>query len=260
MKNFFEPEPILFSTGGGEPGLAQDTVKNFDNAVGLGADVIRSNISITKDKKIILLGNVVFRNREILAPGIASYALDELRMRYKKYLRDACAEDASDDVEGVFPELSEVLSTFPRQRFNFHIPVHAPGMPEEFCRLVAEQGSADRILASALSGRDIAKIRYAFPGMATSFSFIGVIGFYALYRSSLVLFSKTFTADALITHERIGASHLANSGLIRYAKERGIRVYVLNVNAEDQVRRLSQAGVNGYITGSVPTVKRVINN
>jgi glycerophosphoryl diester phosphodiesterase len=258
MKHFFEPEPIIFSTGGGEPGLEQDTVKNFHNAISLGADVIRSNTAITKDKKIVMLGNIVFRNREITTSGISSYTVDELRRVYKKFLLDTGSDDSADDSEGVFPELSEVLGTFPHQRFNLHIPEHVPGMAEAFREAVAEEGAVDRILASALSGRDIASIRSAFPDMATSFSFAGILGFYALYRSSLILFSKKFAADALITHERIGASHMANSGLIRYAKERGVRVYVLNVNTENQVRRLCQAGAAGFITNSVDIVKRVI--
>jgi glycerophosphoryl diester phosphodiesterase len=258
MKNFFEPEPILFSTGGGEPGLAQDTIENFSNAIKLGADVIRSNISITKDKKIVLWGNIIFQNKEILKSGISSYGLDELRMLYKKYLKNSCPDDLPEDVEGIFPELSEVLSTFSYQRFNIHIPEQIPGVAEAFCKLAAEKNAANRILASTLSGRDIVKIRSACPEMATSFSFAGIIGFYALYRSGLILFSKKFNADALITHERIGASYLANGGLVRFAKERGIRVYVLNVSSEDQVRRLCQAGANGFITNTIQNVKRAM--
>src|SRR4030042_2764493 len=137
MKNFFEPEPIIFSTGGGEPGRAQDTIKNFNNAISLGADVIRTNISVTRDKKIVLFGNIIFQNKEILKSGISSYMLDELRLLYKNYLKNNFADDSHEDTEGVFPELPEILSTFSNQRFNIHFPEHIPGMAEAFCEIVA---------------------------------------------------------------------------------------------------------------------------
>ena len=54
--------------------------------------------------------------------------------------------------------------------------------------------------------------------MATSFSFAGIVGFYALYRTGLILFRKIFDADVLIIHEMIGASYLASAGMINNAK------------------------------------------
>jgi glycerophosphoryl diester phosphodiesterase len=260
MKKFFEPEPSIFSTGGGEPGLAQDTIKNFNNAISLGADVIRSNISITKDKKIVLFGNIVFKNEEISKSGISSYSLDELRTLYKNYLRKNSSGDSSEDGEGVFPELSDILAKFSNQRFNIHFVENIPGMAESFCELVDGHGAANRILASTLSDNDVKKIRLVFPDMATSFSFTGIVGFYALYRTGLVLFRKKFKADALILHEMIGASYLASSGMIRNAKARGIRVYVLNVDKAEQARRLLDAGADGFVTDSVDIVKRVIDS
>ena len=259
-KKIFEPEPLIFSTGGGMPGLAQDTIKNFNNAIKLGADVLRSNVSITRDKKIILFANAVFQNEEIFKSGISSYNLNELRTLYKQYLEKNTTDASPEDIEGIFPELSDALSSFSNQRFNIHFAEKIPGLAEKFCELVAGMRTADRILASSLSGSDIKQIRSVLPDMPTSFSFIGIVGFYALYRTGLILFRKKFKADALIIHEMIGSSYLASAGMIRNAKERGIRVYVLNVNTDEQARRLRDAGIDGFITDTIEIVKRVINN
>jgi glycerophosphoryl diester phosphodiesterase len=260
MKKFYEPEPLIISTGGGMQGLAQDTIKNFNNAMNCGADVIRSNVSITRDKKIVLFGNIVFQNHEISKSGISFYNLKDLRTLYKQFLENKTANNSNEDIEGVFPELSDVLVAFPNQRFNFHFAEKNQELVATFCELVARMSATDRILASSLSGADIKKIRSVFPDMATSFSFAGIVGFYALYRTGLMLFKKKFKADALIIHEMIGASYLASTGMIGNAKKRGIRVYVLNVNTEEQARRLLDAGINGFITDSIEIVERVINN
>ncbi len=258
MKKFFSPEPLIITTGGGSPGLFHDTKGNMKNAISLGSDVIRTNVSITKDEKIILFSNAIFQNREISERGVSSYTLEELKTICRTGADNQAGGKDNEDIHGLFPEFEESIAALKHQRFNLHLPEKNPGIVRQLCDIIRNLNAEDRMLVSSLTGSNLKEIRGTLPQTATAFSFSGIVGFYALYRTGLIFFKRKFIDDALIIHEMIGASFLANSGLIEEAKSRGIRVYVLNVMKEDQVKRLSEAGVNGFVTNYVSLVKRAL--
>jgi glycerophosphoryl diester phosphodiesterase len=259
MEKFFHDEPSLFSTGGGEPGLLHDTIRNFRNAVELGADVIRTNMAVTADGAIVLYSNELFNHGDIARSGIGSQDIRELRARYTGLLRNRAADGARDDIDGVFPGLEEALEAFPGQRFNVHCMQKSPALMQGFREIVEKQGAQDRILVSSVSGYNAKWMRREMPGMPVAFSFYGMIGFYGLFKSGLIFMAKTFSAQALVIPEKIGASFFANSGLIEEAKKRGIRVYINPVDNEQQARRLKEAGAEGIVTNDVKSVRAVFH-
>ncbi len=238
--------------------MFHDTIGNMKHAVSVGSDVIRTNVSLTKDNKLIVFSNVIFQNKSIVDRGISSFTLDELNTIIHDANHPAEANTGGEDLKGIFPELEVILSVFKDQRFNLHIPDKDPKLIQQFCSVVSNLRSEERILVSSLTGYNLNKIRSMFPDIPTCFSFNGIAAFYALYRTGLIYFKKTFRDDAIITHEMIGASFLANAGLIEEAKSRNIRVFVLNVMTEDQVKRLNEAGVNGFVTNYAALVRRAL--
>jgi glycerophosphoryl diester phosphodiesterase len=254
MKKFFDPEPMILTTGGGGPGLFHITMKSMKNAISLGSDVIQAAVGVTKDKKIILFSNTVFANKKISIKGIESFMLNELKELY----RDSDGDKPNDDMDELFPELDETLKKIKSHRYNFHLSGKDPEFILQFCDIISANKAEERVLVSSLSGGTIKKIRGIFPDIATGFPFIGAIGFYALHRSGLLYFKRSFIHDALILPERIGASYLANPGLIKEARSRGIRVYVLDVITEEQVARLHGNGADGFVTNYAAMVKRVM--
>ncbi len=254
MKKFFDPEPLIVTTGGGGPGLFHITIRNMKNAISLGSDVIQAAADITRDKKIVLFSNIVFTNKEISGKGIRSFTLDEL----KALCRASAGDKPDDDMDGLFPEMDEALKKIKSHRFNLHLSGRDPELIHKFCDIITDNRAQERVLVSSLAGGTIRKIRGVFPDMATCFPFINAIGFYALHRSGLLYFKRNFTHDVLIIPERIGASYLANPGLIKEARSRGIRVYVLDVIKEEQVGRLHGNGADGFVTNYATMVKRAM--
>ena len=61
----------------------------------------------------------------------------------------------------------------------------------------------------------------------------------------------------MMIQEMVGASLIANEGLIHEAKLRGIRVYVLAVSSEEQARGLFKAGVDGFTINNINMMHRV---
>ena len=252
MKKFFSPEPVIITTGGGGPGLFHDTIRNMKNARSLGSDVIRTNVSATKDNKLVLYSNAVFQNRDLAGRGIGSYSLEELKVLFG----EGPGSDPADDFRGLFPAMEEALTGLNDCRFNLNLSEKDPRLVRRYCAIIRDLDASDRVLTSSLNGSNLKKIREVFPEMATAFSFGGVVAFYALYRSGFLYFKRKFSDDALIIHEMIGASFLANAGLIEEARSRGIRVYILNIMKEDQVKRLFEAGADGFVTNYAALVKR----
>ncbi len=259
MKKFFETEAVIFSTGGGEKGRYQDTVRNIRHAIDRGADVVRSNVSMTMDNKIVLYSDIAFKNKPMFEQGISAMELGRLREMHAGFIRDGVGDDSPDDAEGLFPELSDVLAKFPSQRFNLNFPDASTETAESAAGVIAGMKADDRVLASAVNSGVIKRMRTLLPGMPTSFSFSAIVGFYALYRSGFLYFKKKFLPDALIMHEMIGGSYLGSQGMIAEAVKRGIAVYFLNVSTEDQVRRLREAGATGFVTGDIEIVKGALS-
>lgn len=260
MNNFFEDPPVIFSTGGGEPGLTQDTIQNFKNAVKKGADVIRTNVGITRDRKIVLYSNDLFNHEAIAKSGISSFTAEDLRTRYRELLNGRAASDSIDDIPGVVPELEEAMEAFPDQRFNLHCLDTGAALMEQM-KLVIERASADkRVLVSSLSGYNTRWMREMMPDVPVAFSFYGMIFFYGLFRAGVLSLRRKFNARVLIIPEMIGASYFANSGLIKQAHDRGIRVYVNPVDTDKLAREMKEAGADGVVSNNIPLVKNALNN
>ncbi len=247
MKKFFESAPILFTTGGAEPGLVDDTVSNFKNAVRLGADVIRTNVLRTADGKVVVASDALYQQKELIKKGIGCFQLNALRKAYKR----SHEEGPFGGEEEIFPELSLVLKLFAGQRFNLILPGKDRSLCAAFCDIIEKANAVENVIVSSFSEYSIAYVRRKLTNVATSFSFPGIIRFYALYKSGLLYFKKKFQADAILMPEMIGASFIANEGMIQEAKLRGIRVYVLSIDSEEKAKVLLAAGADGFVTGNV---------
>jgi glycerophosphoryl diester phosphodiesterase len=256
MVNFFKEPTNIFSTGGGEPALLQDTIRNIQNAIVIGADVIRTNTGITADRKIVVYSNDVFNHGDLAKSGIESYKARELRSSFANILHSRAADDTKDDIDGVFPDMDEVLAAFPGIRFNLNCTDKSPALMPMLKETIERHDARGRILVSSVSGYNTRWIREMMPEVPVTFSFYGMIGFYGLFKSGLIFATRKFAAQALVIPEKIGASFFANSGLIEQAKKRGIRVYVNPVDTEQLARRVKEAGADGIITNDVKAVKR----
>ena len=257
MGKFFDDQPSIFSTGGGKPGLVQDTIRNFGVAIEQGADVIRTNMAASSGGTIVLYSNDVYNHGDCAVSGPGSLGTRELRMKYADLLRNRATDDSRDDIEGVFPSLEEALAAFPGQRFNVHCNQKDPALMRSFREIVERLKAQDRVLVSSVSGYNTKWIRTAMPEVPVTFSFYGMIWFYGLFKSGFIFLAQNFSPQALVIPDKIGASFFANSGLIDEAKKRGIKVYVNPVDSVEQARRIKEAGADGIVTNNINAVKAV---
>lgn len=255
MKVFLEKNPYLITTGGGEPGLPDDTVENFSRALKLGSQAIRTNVSVTRDGKLVLFSDAIFGIPSLSRRDLSTLDHGAIRDLYLEFINNPGAvEESRRSCREPFPLLEQALESFPACLYNFNLQGSAPGLAGEFCRTIERSGAGDRVLVSSYGGSMIKKIRSLMPGTATSFSFIDLAGFYALHRSGLIFLRKKFIADALIMPEAMGVSFFASPALVEEARARNLRAYVLGVNSADAARRVRHARVDGVITGNIALI------
>ena len=254
MKEFFKGNPTWFTTGGGVKERRQDTIANFHHAISLGSEVIRTNVDLTADGKLISFSDEAALWLRSQKKSISSLSAADITKQYRGYLKNSRQPDApmlNDDIEGLFPEVRDLLDEFPAQRFNFALSGRDPNI---VARLHNTIGTADewRILISSWDAKTIKNVRALGSTVSCSFSLSGFVGTYALHRTGFMFAKKKFAHDALIVPEVVGVSYIVNRQLVRQLHDRGVRVYILGVETREQVNRLREAGVDGFITGNLP--------
>lgn len=255
-KGFFSPEPVIFSAMGGVKTLPAETLQNFRGGFECGADAACINVQLSKDK-IVMVITTDELNAVCGFDGIVSdYTADELKKMDAGYMfRDEEGEYSCRGKGYCFMTLKEILEAFPGKKFNVTLLHKSDELVKAYAETVKNCGAENRVLTSSMHGRNMKLVKKLLPGCATAFSLPGIIGVYALFRSGLIYFKRSFSADALQTPEAIGVSYIANSGLIREMHKRGVKVHVWNVKDREQYLRVMESGADGFMSDDIPQLK-----
>ncbi len=260
MKEFFKDKPVIFANLGGVPDFPGGTLPCYEEGFRLGADAACVNVQMSRDNVVMAVPS---REIDGLCEGkgmVSSFTCEEL----KKF--DAgfsfTDEKGANPFRGkglTFLTLAELLGAFPEKKFAVTLMDKGAGFVKAYTEVIRQCGSEQRVLTSSMHGKDIRLVRKELPGSATSFSFAGLIGVYALFKTGLLYFFKNFAADALQTPEAIGASYIANRGLVREMNGKGVMVYVWHVSTEKEMKRIHNAEVNGYMSDDIRIVQNYLS-
>ncbi len=252
-KEFFNPEPVIFSAMGGVKTLPAETLENFRGGFECGADVACINIQLSKDHEVMVISAENLENVCGVPGGVADYTADELKKFDAGYMfKDEEGEFSCRGKGYRFMTLKELFETFPDRRFCVNLLNKNEKLARAYVDIVKICGAEKRVLTSSMYGRNIKLVRALLPGTATSFSLPGIISIYALFKSGLLYFIRKFSADALQTPESIGASYIANSGLIREMHKKGVKVHVWYVKDKKQYQRALDSGADGFMSDDIP--------
>ncbi len=256
---FFSPEPVIFSAMGGVKTLPAETLQNFRSGFEIGADAACINVQLSKDKIVMVITPEELNGVCGVDGRVGDYTSDELtKMDAGHMFRDEDGEFSFRGKGYCFMTLKEILEAFPDRKFNVTLIHKSDELVKAYAETVKSCSAENRILTSSMHGRNMKLVKKLLPGCATAFSLPGIIGVYALFRSGLIYFKKSFSADALQTPESIGVSYIANSGLIREMHKRGVKVHVWNITDRQQYLRVLEAGADGFMSDDIPALKSFI--
>ncbi len=261
MKDFFSPDPVIFADHGGTNSFPVNTIPCFEQAFALGADGISITVQMSKDRVLMVIPD---GKGETLWGGngaIADYTAAELKEVDAGFnYRDSNEEFSLRGKGYRYVTLEELLLYFPDKKFNITLLHKGRELTDAYAEVVEKCKAEHRILTVSVYGSAIKAVRKKLPHSATAFSLPGLLGVYALFKSGFMFAATSFTADVLQTAEKIGASYIANPGLVRQLQDRGAKVYVWGVKSIKELQRLHDAGVDGYISDNVEMVKSFLDN
>lgn len=239
----------LVTPDAAEHGVVENSFAAVASAHAAGAAYVESDCHLTADGEVVLFHDDDLRRVADDPRAIADVRLHEL-------------EDLMSERGGLIT-LAQALEAFPEVRFN--LDVKAAAAADGVGRLVASH--ADRVLVTSFSDeRRLAALAAAeaagaarrpatSPGSATVARLLAAL---ALRRSRRVR-ALLDGLDALQIPERQGPVRVVTPGLVRAAHAAGVEVHVWTVNAEDDMARLLDAGVDGLVTDRADAALALVN-
>lgn len=260
MKDFFSADPVIFADQGGSNSFPKNTIPCFEEAFAKGADGISITVQLSGDGVVMVIPDGKGETLWGGSGSVGDYTSAEIQ--YFDAGFGYCDKNGDYPLRGKgfkFVSLEEALTCFPEKKFNITLLHKSEELAEEYAAVIERCGAGSRILTVSVYGAAVKSVRKKLPLSATAFSLPGLLGVYALFRSGLMFAAVSFKADVLQTAEKIGASYIANAGLVRQLQDRGVKVYVWGIKTTKEMERLYDAGIDGYITDDVEMVKSFLD-
>lgn len=205
----------------------ENTVEAFELAVEQGANMIETDLHLTRDGKIAL-----YHDDEIAGTPVGDLTLDEIHERLPQV-----------------PTLDRLLDGFgDRIRFNLEFkrpsPGAYPGLESVVLREVERRDLLGRTLFSCFFDPVLATLR--------SLSAEARIGLLISLRAPIDIEKRAQVLSAEAIHPEVS---LVTPELVQSAHHRGLQVNVYTVDDPDDQRRLVEMGVDGIFT-NVPAQLR----
>jgi glycerophosphoryl diester phosphodiesterase len=250
------PHPY-FTTAGfqviahrGGSGLGpENTLTAFRRSLAAGADVLEMDVRTTADGHPVLLHDAMVDRTTNGRGAVNEMTLVQLKKLDAGY-RWTADQGRSFPFRGrgiTVPTLSEVLAAFADTPLITEIKENRPEVSQPVCDLLHQHDRITGVLVASVHAGVLERFRQACLGVATSAGPSEALWFYLLSRTGLAsLYSPamqalqvpvTFKGLAVVSRRFVAAAHARN-----------LTVAAWTVNAEETMRRLIAAGVDGIMT------------
>ena len=241
--------PLVIAHRGGAGLWPENTLYAFERAAAMGVDVIETDVRATSEGELVVIHDENVERTMDGAGPVASMTLAEVKRLDAAY-RFSTDGGRSFPLRGrgvVVPTLREVFAALPLMRFNIEPKQAAPSLAAPLCRIIREHGMTAKVMVGAFNGTALAEFRRECPEVATSAATGEVLSFLAMHEAGLAA-SYSPVMQALQVPERSGALHVLTPDFVEAAHGRNLRVHAWTVNAEADMRRLIEMGVDGIMT------------
>jgi glycerophosphoryl diester phosphodiesterase len=254
---YFAGAPLLIAHRGGAALAPENTLLAFRRALQWWrADLLELDVHPTRDGEAVVIHDATLERTTDGAGAVAAHTLAEIQQLDAGYRfsPDGGRSFPFRGREVRVPTLLEVLRAFPGVRVNAEIK---DGRVQERVReVVAECGAAGRVLIAAGRRADRARLAdYVGPVSAAGEE---LIAFHLLHRFRLAALYRP-RIDALQMPERHRGRQVLSARLVREAHAHNLPVHIWTVDAEADMRRLLEWGVDGVVTDRPDRLARVLH-
>lgn len=253
VSKVFELErPLIIAHRGGASLAPENTILALRTAVGLGVDVIETDLQLTKDDQFVLFHDDNLSRMAGREEIVRDLTLEELK-------QIDITHNLSPDEGDTFPyrgqghqilALSEVFEEFPETVFNLDIKNKEDRQaPELLASEITKNGRESSVIVASFHDRQLERFRGLKPEVVTAACPGEVSRFvFGVKTHSLRLTTRNPKYRAFQVPLKYGAINVVNSNFVKAAHDRGILVHVWTINDRSTMEHLVDIGVDGIIT------------
>jgi glycerophosphoryl diester phosphodiesterase len=241
--------PLVFAHRGGGGLFPENTLEAFKYSASLGVDVLELDVHSTADGRL-----VVTHDRSVDRTTDGSGRVNEMTLDELKRL-DAGYHFSPDGGKtfpfrgrGItIPTLEEIFDALPDMTFNVEPKQQTPSIVKPLCGILRERKMTGRVIVGSFRQEVLDEFRAECPEVATSASPSEAGYFLAMYKTGLAE-SYTPPMQALQVPERLGYLNVVSEDFVKAAHRLNLKVHVWTVNETEDMRRLTEMGVDGIMT------------
>jgi glycerophosphoryl diester phosphodiesterase len=244
--------PLIIAHRGGASLAPENTVLALRTAVGLGVDVIETDLQLTKDNQFVLFHDDNLSRMTGREEAVRNLTLEELQQIDITY-------NLTPDNGSTYPyrgqghrilTLSEAFEEFSDIIFNMDIKSKEDReAPELLASEITKHERQNSVIVASFHDRQIERFRALMPDVATAACPGEVSRFvFGVKTHSLRLTSRNPKYHAFQVPINYGVISVVNSKFVEAAHERGIAVHVWTINERAVMTELIDLGVDGIIT------------
>jgi glycerophosphoryl diester phosphodiesterase len=242
-------KPVVMAHQGGAGLWPSNTLYAFERAAAMQVDALEMDIHSTADGVIVVRHDATVDSTTDGSGAIHGYTLAELKKLDAGYTwtPDGGRSFPYRGAGITIPTLEEVMQTFPGMRLNIDIKQAVPSIVEPFVGLLEKYDLVRRVIVGSFHDAVLGQFRRLCPQAATAAGVSETRNFFFACRLGLARLAR-LQAAAFQVPEWSGRLHVVTPAFVRAAHARGLQVHVWTVDAEPDIRRLLDWGVDGIIT------------
>jgi glycerophosphoryl diester phosphodiesterase len=248
---FDAARPLVIGHRGCAGEAPENTLPSFERALAQGADILESDVHVTRDGVPVLLHDDELSRTTDGDGRVGDLTFEEVR-RLDAGHRSTADAGRTFPLRGRavrVPGLEEAFAAFPAARFNLELKEGVPGLVERTVGLVREFGRADRTLLTAADDTTMDALRAELARrevpVAQGACVADVLEFIASARDGRPPRSPAMAYQIPAT---FAGRPLVTRTFVAHAHAHGVYVHVFTINARDEMERLLDLGVDGIIT------------
>jgi glycerophosphoryl diester phosphodiesterase len=243
--------PTVIGHRGSAGEAPENTLPSFARALEAGAEILESDIHLTRDGVPVLLHDDVVDRTTDGRGRVAELALAELRAldAGHRFSPDGGRTHPFRGRGVRVPTLAEALAAFPDARFNLELKEGVPGLVERCLDVIDEAESAARTLLTAGDDTLMDRLRTAVAQralpVALGASTREVVEF---LHSAIARRPPAPGPMALQVPAEFGGRPLVTREFVDHARAHGLVVHVWTIDEPDEMRALLALGVDGIVS------------
>jgi len=250
--------PLVMAHRGDSAHVPENTLKAIQDAISYRVDVVETDLRVTKDNEVLFFHDATV-NRTTDGRGfVRSLTLEEIKKLDQGYRYKGLEKEDPYPFRGKglqIQTLEDVLSKFPKTKFNMDIKDTFAKAPEILARKLKELDAEDRVMIGSFHHRQLQRFRLV-TGVKNNPTYnyyqalpvdqeviLGkAVPYFALQIPEKFFFLKTFKGS-----EFFSVSHMLN-----------IAIHVWTVNDPGDMFRLLDWGVDGIFSDNPRLLSEIV--